>query len=452
MLFANVAIILTDLDGLRMTFDWGGASAHKPCICCANVWKKDIPLLPGNVNIHCTDTTLFKLRDHSDMIGIMAVLIESKSKYLNGEMGAGEYKELVQGLGFNANPWSLQADPALCEVLDLPAVIRTDWVHIFLSHGTFAKECTVFVQACADIGLAFNFWRDLLKADWRFPKRRGVKTSELHNAFSSHNEDNQTVICKASEYLSLYVIMRHFIESRLMDDDRVKPQRESFEALCKVLDLILLAKRSDTDNAPRVAEPLQMALVAHSRLHQRAYGTTHVLPKHHASFHNAGQILRDKCVIDMFVVERLNIRVKQVAEAVKNTESWETSVSASLWTRQFNQLAEGSLNISNGSLGASVPFPGHPATSLSKAVRQDGKEFHTGDIVVAGAYVGKILGCATEGHQLALILQMMDLVGHRTRSSGRYVLSQRLRTVLVHDAWESNAWYHHGGDEYTVLH
>ena len=117
------------------------------------------------------------------MIGLMAIVIRSKDQFGNGEINAGQFKEIVQGLGFNPNPYSLQADAQLCEAIDIYSVIRTDWVHDVLAHGTFARECSLFAKSCEKIRIQFSFWRDLMKADWSFPKRRGVTKSELHCAF-----------------------------------------------------------------------------------------------------------------------------------------------------------------------------------------------------------------------------------------------------------------------------
>eukprot|EP00959_Pyramimonas_sp_CCMP1952_P157019 3283630-Pyramimonas_sp.AAC.1 len=57
----------------------------------------------------------------------------------------------------------------------------------------------------------------------------------------------------------------------------------------------------------------------------------------------------------MFVVERLNLRVKQAAEAVANVEMWERSASCPLLTKQYNQLAEGGLHFTSGLLGPRRP-------------------------------------------------------------------------------------------------
>ena len=452
MLFANVAVILTDLDGLKLTFDWGGASSHRPCLLCSNVWKKDIPLLRGHVNIFCTDPSKFEPTDQDTLVGVMDMLVRTKAKWLRNEITKAELKELVQGVGFNPNPWSLLLNEPLTQVIDFTAVIRTDWVHNLLAHGTFSRECSLFACACHSIGMDFEDWRGLLRCDWVFPRRRGVKTSELHNAFSDHNEDKGLVICKASEYLSLYCVMRHHIEKNLMNDDRVALQRISFEASCKVLDLCLEAKRCEKHDIMEVSTELQRSLTAYGNAHQRAYGTELVLPKHHMCFHVPGQFVKDEGVIDMFVVERLNLRVKQVAEAVKNTEVWERSVSCSLLTKQYNQLAEGGLHFTSGLIGPRGSLPDYPAAAIARGVRLDGKEFYVNDVVLSGPYVGMVAGCALEANQYVLILRLMDVIGGRTASSARYKLSRSLAAVGVRQAYEANAWYLDGRDEYTVLH
>ena len=38
VLFAKVKLLISDLDGLRICFDWMGTSSHRPCLKCANVW------------------------------------------------------------------------------------------------------------------------------------------------------------------------------------------------------------------------------------------------------------------------------------------------------------------------------------------------------------------------------------------------------------------------------
>eukprot|EP00959_Pyramimonas_sp_CCMP1952_P405627 8501293-Pyramimonas_sp.AAC.1 len=108
-----------------------------------------------------------------------------------------------------------------------------------------------------------------------------------------------------------------------MNDDRVALNRISFEASCKVLDLCLDAKRCDKHGLLEVSTELQRSLTAYCNAHQRAYGARLVPPKHHMCFHVPEQFVKDEGVRDMIVVERLNLRVKQVAEVAANAEVWE---------------------------------------------------------------------------------------------------------------------------------
>ena len=57
-----------------------------------------------------------------------------------------------------------------------------------------------------------------------------------------------------------------------------------------------------------------------------------------------------------------------------------------------------------------------------------------------------------EANQYVLILRLMEVLGGRTASSARYRLTRALAAVAVHEAYEANAWYMDGRDEYTVLH
>ena len=290
-----------------------------------------------------------------------------------------------------------------------------------------------------------------MKADWSFPKRRGVKGSELHAAFSDHNEQKGLVIAKASEYISLFALMRHYVERHLVHDARIRVQRESFEAACGVVELCMIAKRSSGLKFQRAAASLRVAVRHHTDKFKVAYGGGKVLPKHHACFHIPDQFLTDRCVVDMFVVERLNLRVKGVAEHVDDTHCWERSVSASLFTKQFNALREGKCHFSNGLVGNCTSPREYPNVSLARAVRSDGAEFHVHDVMISVDVVGRVVACAFDASDLLLIVQVMEPIGPMTKSSNRYRLTRRLGVVFVTDAREANAWYEHAPGEYTVL-
>ena len=241
------------------------------------------------------------------------------------------------------------------------------------------------------------------------------------------------------------------MERHLARDDRIRLQRESFEAACEVVDLCMAAKRSSGLVFQNAAASLRGALRCHADKFKVAYGGGKVLPKHHASFHIPDQFLTDGCVVDMFVVERLNLRVKEVAEHVDDTHIWERSVSASLFTKQFNALRDGNCHFSNGLVGKCTTPRECPNVSLAKAVRFYGKEFHVHDIAISADAVGRVAACAFDASDLLLIVQVMEPIGPMTKSSNRYRLTRRLGALFVADAREASAWYMNAPGEYTVL-
>eukprot|EP00959_Pyramimonas_sp_CCMP1952_P110131 2304345-Pyramimonas_sp.AAC.1 len=65
--------------------------------------------------------------------------------------------------------------------------------------------------------------------------------------------------------------------------------------------------------------------------------------------HIPDQIWKDKFVVDMFLVGRFNIRVKQSAEnSVRNAERYEYSVLSNLLTRHHNALTDGVQSLREG--------------------------------------------------------------------------------------------------------
>ena len=79
-------------------------------------------------------------------------------------------------------------------------------------------------------------------------------------------------------------------------------------------------------------------------------------------------------MLDMFVVERLNLLVKHVSEAIDNTRHWNYSVLASVLTNQCNLLSE-SRHMTPGLVGKCVAWPQDPSVTLARRVSAFGKDF-----------------------------------------------------------------------------
>ena len=89
------------------------------------------------------------------------------------------------------------------------------------------------------------------------------------------------VKASCSEMLGLYGLLRYFFELHIGDHAAVRVEFRSFLAACKVLDLVLLAKRCTADVAA-VAAQLQIATAEHLRLSGNRHG--HHLQSFHWKF------------------------------------------------------------------------------------------------------------------------------------------------------------------------
>jgi hypothetical protein len=79
----------------------------------------------------------------------------------------------------------------------------------------------------------------------------------------------------------------------------------------------------------------------HDALHLQAYGCSHIKPKHHFSKHFADQYLRDRMVLDTFVVERKHRSFKRIIDNIQTdggSLTFEQSVLARALSSQFQSL------------------------------------------------------------------------------------------------------------------
>ena len=156
--------------------------------------------------------------------------------------------------------------------------------------------------------------------------------------------------CSASEMLSLFGMVRYFIDTQVPSNPGIASKRASWEAMCRLLDILLSAKRSMDDPA-RAGAAARSAAASHLRLHVAAYNTDLVKPKHHWALDQASQLGKDGVVLDQFVIERLHLRVKSIATPIMNTVRFERSVLSGLINSQF-EAASGDAAASSSGLWA----------------------------------------------------------------------------------------------------
>ena len=102
---------------------------------------------------------------------------------------------------------------------------------------------------------------------------------------------------------------------------------------------------------------VEAALCQHLRLHIEAYGPRRIKPKHRWQIDAASQIRKDGCILDAFIIERIHLTVKKIAEHARNTSRFERSVVSGVLNLQFQHAGAFS---QNGLRGRAVPWPGAP--------------------------------------------------------------------------------------------
>ena len=278
------------------------------------------------------------MADAVDLLG------SANARVVAGNMTKAAFKNLEMIQGLNHNPDGMLADPFLRRHVKATETYTSDWVHDALQDGVFTGEAWLFLKACRPYGISSEDVRSFLADDtWQFLFFARTKARGLWRVFesfrSSSSSEADKLKCSASELLGLYSLLRYLFDSRLPHHEELIAQRESFAAACKILDLILLAKRGVT-SAVETSGPLLVAIQEHLRLHKLAYGTTFIKPKNHWLMDVPPQLLRDKLVLDAFIVERLHLVVKSVAENVLNTSTFEKSVLAGIFNVQFRKASE----------------------------------------------------------------------------------------------------------------
>ena len=413
---ARLTDLLLDGEGLQRGLDWRGAGSLRPCLKHCNVLMKDSSLVRRDatnsyVEITCNQPERFQRIGANDWGIACDSLCEAERRVAAGTMTRVRFEQLGMALGMQPNPLGLLADTELRQHFDLVQVVDYDWMHSCLQDGTLSVELYLFLQACSRIGVASSDFEAYLKTDWCFPRRTASKSKELHRVFNeyrSRSSDRADKLkCTASELLSVYGLVRQYVETRIPERADLAAERKSFFAACTVVDLVLLAKRGTADMRTaggRVRE----ALSFHLACHIETYGTGWIKPKHHWMYDVCDQMERTDrptFMADAFIVERLHLRVKPFAERTDNLKSFERSILRCTLNAQIDSLQK--QGIGSGLVGKSARCPGAPSILIADSMQILGRHFAVKDVVFHGDIAGEISACALEDGELFVIVSAM---------------------------------------------
>lgn len=360
------------------------------------------------VEIDCHDASACHQWRPEQFREVLDVLRTAKARVAEGTMAAARYESLEVSVGLRYNPDGFVASPALASHVDPVAVATYDWVHNMLQDGVFTSEAQAFLAAA---GIERCQVQAMLRDEaWCFPRCQAAKCKQLHKVFderrvSAANSDKLKASC--AEMLGVYGLLRHFVECRVRSTPDLTLKRESFFAACKVMDLLLTAKRvlaKIEDAAPALKAATEGFLVKH----KLAYGVTNIKPKHHWQLDVPEQIRRDGLVLDAFVIERTHLRVKGVAEHIRNTTRFEGSTLASLANVMWQNAAE--LSSCSGLVGRSAPWPGCPGLVVADHMEFFSARVSVDDVVLRGDKAAIVTACCTADGELVSIVQQCAFI------------------------------------------
>jgi len=226
---------------------------------------------------------------------------------------------------------------------------------------------------------------------------------------------------------------------RIEDRAETRGYLESFAALCECLDVFVLCKRCATDPA-QAAEPLRQRLSKYMTLHQRVYGTRLVRPKHHWNFDIPDQLAKDGCLLDAFIVERIHLQVKWIAEKVRNTTTFELSVLSGVTNEAFSRAATASA-IAGGLCGKTAELPGAPGIFVADRMEYRGLKVSSKDVVFRGEQCGYVIACVCEGLDLFAVADVWACRAAVSHNSATWSPAGTRELWPVQQLELATAWY-----------
>jgi hypothetical protein len=300
-----------------------GANGFRPCLRHNNVLRKNSGIAPAGsfVEISCAEPHRFKKDDSSDIYQAVDSLRDAHRLWIAGAMTKGRFENIQKVLGLKFAPKGLLSCMELRAEIDVVDSTTIDWVHTGLQDGVFTVDMTLLLEASTEnLDIEREDFHEYFQVDWQFPAWGKVKSKALYKVFDRCRSSQESKVkASASELLGLYALLRHFAEMYLVGAPGMSDKVASFRAACDTIDIIMLTKHGRLTMRDG-ARKLRAAHSHHMQKHIAAYGTDHVLPKHHFMYDVADQWEKHEIVADAYVIERTHLRVKQVVTPIQNTK------------------------------------------------------------------------------------------------------------------------------------
>jgi hypothetical protein len=169
-IYYRVKCLGSDYDGIRMGFDWKGATSIRCCLRCSNVFKRGSGLahrVENGVESTCVDKTKLIERTNEDFENDVDLVTEAGDQWARGLITKTIKEDIEKSTAQNFNPLGLFACKELRPHIRALVCLNQDWVHGILQSGTMVVEIQNFLL---ELGCAreagYNIrWLYLLRCD-----------------------------------------------------------------------------------------------------------------------------------------------------------------------------------------------------------------------------------------------------------------------------------------------
>ena len=424
LIFAKVGAMVSDGDGLRLALEWNGAAGVKPCFRHPNVLsKRGSRSFPGYVQLCCCQAREFELWTAAGLHNMADDLVDKRARYEAGTLPWARVEQAQRAAGYQCTADGLLACAELRPYVDVVKVVRFDWVHTMLDSGALSFAAWNLLELCESLQLASQEGlRQFLELEWHVPRsarygsrdvrRLPMLFNDLGAQANRSSGARAGIRCSASELLALYGVLQHWVATEVPDDARLARAKMCYNKICAAIDLALQVKRRHRRGS-EVAGDMTDLIEEHMALYTHCYGEDAVKPKHHWSFDVAEQIAyADVHLIDAFVIERLHLRARSVADHVTNTSSWEQALCAGILNTHSHALR--TRGTEEGLTGASVTCDVGPlkGARVADGLRSAGRALEVDSMVtmMSRTLVGVVIACveAADGIQYVAVETMEE--------------------------------------------
>ena len=229
------------------------------------------------------------------------------------------YEERESHLGFTYNPASLLLHPRIR--LNAVSILMYDWAHILVCDGLCDLEAGMFFKALAEnrahISSIFEF--GVYCRQFRLPIRLPTLNDVVSLSRLDANLRNKHFSSSASEFLTLYPILRRYIKNFVMVRGELPDHCLSMIRCLDVLELCHTLKASKVS-----PHRLKRTIEKHLDAAYAVYGRAYARPKAHYVLHLPTQLYEHGCLLSTLVNERRHRVVKRYTrDRCATQSSWE---------------------------------------------------------------------------------------------------------------------------------